>query len=89
MSVKANEIRVVTLTELELEGLLERAAAAAVAKVNTPEVLTAEEAGELLRLHEQTIQRMAKDGVLPAHRVGREWRFRRSELLAHLSKAVA
>lgn len=42
MSVKANEIRVVTLTELELEGLLERAAAAAVAKVNTPEVLTAE-----------------------------------------------
>lgn len=82
-------VRVITLTDAELEAMLERAAKAAVAALTVPEVLTAKEAGELLRLHEQTIQRMAKAGDLPGHRVGNEWRFRRSELLANLSKEVA
>ena len=31
-------------------------------------------------LHRKTVQRMARDGQIPAIRVGRFWRFRASEL---------
>lgn len=38
------------------------------------------EAAELLGLHPKTLQRMARQGDIPAIRVGRYWRFRASEL---------
>jgi excisionase family DNA binding protein len=44
------------------------------------DVLTAKEVGELLRLPKSTVYELARRGVLPAHRVGRAWRFVRQEV---------
>ena len=38
------------------------------------------EVAELLGLHPKTVQRLAREGDIPAIRVGRYWRFRASEL---------
>jgi excisionase family DNA binding protein len=44
-------------------------------------LLTPEEAGELLSLHVETVRRMARDGRIPALKVGtRRWRFDPAEL---------
>ena len=37
-------------------------------------VLTVEEAAEMLKTSKQQIRKMIRDGVLPAVKVGREWR---------------
>ena len=42
--------------------------------------LTSEEAARLLNIHPKTLQRMARRGQVPAHRIGDLWRFRASEL---------
>lgn len=38
------------------------------------------QAGELLGLHPQTVQRLARRGEIPAVRIGRYWRYRASTL---------
>ena len=43
-------------------------------------LLTVAEVAELLRINKSTVYRMAKQGRLPATRVGRQWRFRESVL---------
>jgi molybdopterin-binding protein len=48
--------------------------------------LNAEEAARLLRLNVKRVQAMARDGKLPAARVGRKWLFRREELEALLGR---
>ncbi len=50
------------------------------------DVLTAEEAAELLKVSSKTILRLARDGDLPGLKVGRAWRFCRSELLGVLAQ---
>lgn len=50
-----------------------------------PDVLTAEEAAELLRSDPATVKAMAEDGTLPGRKVGDEWRFARTALLRWLS----
>ena len=49
------------------------------------EVLTCEEASALLKVSNKTLLRLARDGEVPAQKVGRAWRFCRSELLAHVA----
>lgn len=49
------------------------------------EVLTAEEAARLLKLSTKTLLRLARSGSIPGNKVGRVWRFRRSDLLDLLS----
>ena len=46
------------------------------------EYLNAQEAADLLRIHAKRVQKLARDGLLPAARVGRKWLFRREELEA-------
>jgi len=41
-------------------------------------------AAELLRVHRKTLERMALRGEVPAHKVGRFWRYRCSELDARM-----
>jgi excisionase family DNA binding protein len=79
---------VVVLTPAELEALVERAVRRIVEPPSSsdPEVLTREQAAELLQVNPHTIPRLVKNG-LPAHRLGAQWRFRRSELLAWLARA--
>ena len=54
-----------------------------------PEVMTVSEVAEYLRVNPQTVYRKAKAGELPAVRIGRAIRFRRSELDAWLKSLSA
>ena len=45
------------------------------------DLITAQEAATLLRLHVKRVQRLAREGKLPAVRYGRKWLFRRQELV--------
>ena len=44
------------------------------------EILTPIEAGLYLNLHVRTIHRLAKNGLIPALKVGRRWRFKKAAL---------
>jgi excisionase family DNA binding protein len=44
------------------------------------EILTPIEAGLYLNLHVRTIHRLAKNGLIPALKVGRRWRFKKGAL---------
>lgn len=46
------------------------------------EVLTTEEAAALLRVSVKTVYRLVAAGRLPGRKVGRSWRFHRSDLVA-------
>ena len=48
------------------------------------EVLTADEAAELLRVSTKTVLALARQGALPGEKVGRAWRFVRADLLGYL-----
>jgi excisionase family DNA binding protein len=50
------------------------------------EILTIREVADLLKLHPKTINKFAISGKLPAYRIGRQWRFRKSEILKVLEK---
>jgi len=43
-------------------------------------LLDDKQAGVLLRLHNKTVQRLARRGEIPAFRIGRYYRYRASEL---------
>ena len=43
-------------------------------------VLDVREAAEYLRINDQTLRRLARDGEIPAFKVGRSWRFKRETL---------
>lgn len=44
-------------------------------------VLTTEEAAVLLRVSRKTVLGLASQGILPGRKVGRAWRFLRSDLV--------
>lgn len=46
------------------------------------EVLTTDEAAALLRVSTKTVLAPAREGTLPGEKVGRAWRFLRSDVLA-------
>jgi len=50
------------------------------------EILTVEEASALLKVSSKTILRLAREGALPAKKVGRAWRFCRSELIGYVAR---
>jgi excisionase family DNA binding protein len=43
-------------------------------------LLTPHEASDYLRVHAKTVIRLARQGQIPALRIGKHWRFRRSDL---------
>ncbi|MFV0534922.1 MAG: helix-turn-helix domain-containing protein [Cumulibacter sp.] len=45
------------------------------------EVLTTDEAAALLRVSTKTVLSLAREGTLPGEKVGRAWRFLRSDVL--------
>jgi excisionase family DNA binding protein len=45
-----------------------------------PEIMTMEQAADLLQVSVRTLQRMVKTGDIPGRRVGRQWRFDREQL---------
>ena len=51
-------------------------------------VMTSMEAAEFLKMHVKTVCRLAKEGKIPAKKVGSEWRFLRPVLEKWLSEAL-
>ena len=43
-------------------------------------LLDSDEAAALLKIHPKTLQRMARNGEIPAIQIGKLWRFRASDL---------
>jgi excisionase family DNA binding protein len=58
------------------------------AEDNASQVMTSVEAAEYLKMHVKTVCRLAKEGKIPAKKVGSEWRFMRRVLDSWLSKAL-
>ena len=55
---------------------------------NTSHVMTSVEAAEYLKMHVKTVCRLAKEGKIPAKKVGSEWRFLRSVLDGWLAETM-
>jgi excisionase family DNA binding protein len=51
-------------------------------------LLSSDQAAELLSIHPKTLQKMARAGTVPCHRIGDLWRFRASELDNWLRRGV-
>ena len=45
------------------------------------EVITPAEVAAILRIHVRTVYRLTEEGVIPGNRIGRNWRFRKKEIL--------
>jgi excisionase family DNA binding protein len=54
-----------------------------------PEVLTVDEVCEVLGTGRATLYRLARQGRIPCFRVGREWRFRKDEILRWMTERTA
>ncbi len=52
------------------------------------QVMTSVEAAGYLKMHVKTVCRLAKEGKIPAKKVGSEWRFLRSVLDNWLAEAL-
>ena len=52
-------------------------------------LLKTEQAATLLGVHPKTLQKLAREGKVPAKRIGDLWRFRASELDVWLRSAVS
>ncbi len=51
------------------------------------QVMTSVEAADYLKMHVKTVCRLAKEGRIPAKKVGSEWRFLKSVLDRWLAEA--
>ncbi len=49
---------------------------------NNSEILTVEEAAELLRIPRSSVYKLAQEGKIPGLKVGRHWRFHRQTLMS-------
>ncbi len=54
----------------------------------TNQVMTSVEAAEYLKMHVKTVCRLAKEGKIPARKVGSEWRFLRQVLDSWLAESM-
>ncbi|MGI6703818.1 MAG: helix-turn-helix domain-containing protein [Clostridia bacterium] len=59
---------------------------AALQDANKPDLLNVSETADLLRVSNQTVYNMIKDGRLRATKIGREWRFLRQDIESVMSK---
>ena len=49
------------------------------------DILTVEEAAELLKIPRSSVYKLAQEGKIPAKKVGRHWRFHRGVLLRYVA----
>ena len=47
--------------------------------------MTPSEVAELLKIHLKTVYKLAEKGVIPGNRIGRSWRFSRSDVMELVS----
>lgn len=51
------------------------------------EILTPIQVAELLKVHVKTVYKLAKEGAIAGSRIGRSWRFSKSQLTHRLSES--
>ena len=51
------------------------------------DILNLEETAEYLRVSNQTVYNMIRDGRIKAYKIGREWKFLRADIMAYLESA--
>ena len=49
------------------------------------EIIKPSEVAVFLRIHVKTVYKLAEEGLIPGNRIGRNWRFRKSDILALVS----
>lgn len=49
------------------------------------EIMTPSEVAALLKIHLKTVYKLAEKGTIPGNRIGRSWRFSRSDVLELVS----
>ena len=54
--------------------------------LDNDEILTCQEASALLKVSDKTLLKLAREGDLPGQKVGRAWRFCRTDLLAYVAR---
>lgn len=79
----------VTLTVAELRAIVREEVTAATTVPPPADILDSDGAAALLCLGKKKVERMARAKELPAFRLGREWRFRRAEIVAWLERGGA
>ncbi len=50
------------------------------------EIITPSQVAVLLQVHVKTVYRLAEQGVLPGHKIGRRWRFSKKSILGLVSQ---
>jgi len=58
-------------------------------RIEYDEILNVGEVFKLLKLHPRTVYRLAQNGMIPAWRVGKSWRYLKSEIMKHFEKRDA
>lgn len=53
------------------------------------EILTAKEVAEYLNIHPLTVHRYAREGKIPAFKIGTDWRFHRKYLQKWIKQKLA
>jgi excisionase family DNA binding protein len=52
------------------------------------EIITPSQVAALLQVHVKTVYRLAEQGVIPGHKIGRRWRFSRRRILDLVADGV-
>lgn len=47
---------------------------------NRQEIMTAKEVADYLKLHPLTVHRLAREGKIPAFKIGTDWRFHKKHI---------
>jgi excisionase family DNA binding protein len=53
------------------------------------EIITPSQVANLLQIHVKTVYRLASEGTIPGNRIGRSWRFSKSDILKLVAGATA
>jgi excisionase family DNA binding protein len=55
-------------------------------RTDDDEILTVGQVSKFLKLHRRTIYKLAQSGMIPGWKVGKSWRFLKSEIMKHFEK---
>ena len=55
-------------------------------RIEDDEILTVSQVSKLLKLHHRTIYKLAENGIIPARRLGKSWRFLKAAITKSFEK---
>jgi excisionase family DNA binding protein len=57
--------------------------------VKTKEIMNTKEVSEFLKLHPFTVNKLAREGKIPAFKIGADWRFHKKHIERWISEKIA